>query len=162
MRAPINSEKHIVQTTLSNTTAPAEIITVSVVNVVDDPVAASADQVSVGTEIRAVWIELWVLGTSQQPATTVLSVEKRVAGAAFMTYAQSVAVHSYPNKKNIFYTTMGLVGDANANPTPLIRQWIKIPKGKQRFGKGDALILNVSGITDEIQICGQHIFKAYT
>jgi len=79
-----------------------------------------------------------------------------------MNYANSIALDSYVNKKNILYTTMGLVGPNDEQPLPIIRQWFKIPKGKQRMGSNDTIKLNISAITNGLNYCGFSTNKEYT
>ncbi len=104
---------------------------------------------------------MWLLAGSQQPGSFQLTLEKISSNAPDMTHNDSTLLHDYGNKKNILYTTQGLVGDANTNPSPLLRQWFKIPKGKQRFGLGDKLNLNLSSFAENITSCGVIIYKEY-
>ncbi len=159
MRALIHTEKHQVQVTLTNVMA-ANVANINIVSVVQDGDTSLAQNVNVGTEVTAVFCEIWVLGNSQQPTTVTAIVYKTPAGAASIDNTQMATLHTYENKKNIFYTTQGLVGDANSVPIPILRQWIKIPKGKSRFGLGDKLRFSIRGITEETQFCGQFTFKA--
>jgi len=161
MRPVINSEKRIVQTTLS-TVLEGAAGGGTIVAGVQAPTTSDPRDVSPGTIVKAAYVELWVLATSQQPATMTCIITKLPAGAATPSAAEMSNLNGYVNKKNILYTTQGLVGDANTNPVPFIRQWIPIPKGKQRFGLGDTLKFTFKAITEDIQFCGVHIFKAYT
>ncbi len=79
-----------------------------------------------------------------------------------MTLAQSQNLGAYPNKKNILYTTQGILADANdGGPTiPLIRGWIKIPKGKQRMGLDDRIVVNITAV-GALRLCGISTFKEY-
>ncbi len=106
-------------------------------------------------------MELWVMAAGAQPGATTVIVEKLPGPATNISAGDMANLHDYNNKKNIFYTTQGLVGDSNTNPAPLIRQWIKIPKGKQRFGLNDRLNFTILGLVDDIEYCGLSIFKAY-
>ncbi len=78
-----------------------------------------------------------------------------------MTAAQSAALHAYDNKKNVLYHTQGLTNDADADAIPFIRQWFKIPKGKQRFGLDDTLLLAVHSQALDHVICGFMTYKEY-
>ncbi len=162
MKAVINSVKHFVQKTL--TTIQEATIDATIIAEVIDAQPTTARHVVVGSIIKAVFLEYWLLGESAQPCTATWTVEKLVNDATPMTQTQGQALHIYPNKKNIFKTGQGIIGDSNSNPIPVIREWIKIPKGKQRFGLGDALMLNVS-VTGQAdnggQICGISIYKEY-
>ena len=103
----------------------------------------------------------WISSTDTAIGSFTITIEKNAAGAANMTAAQSVALHAYPNKKNILYTTQGLSAGSVSNPQPVVRQWIKIPKGKQRFGLGDRLTINILATATNLQFCGQFIYKSY-
>ncbi len=163
MRPIIQSEKHLVQITLSSVTA-LDVATETIVNAVEDVTPGNPRHVAVGSLVKAVYIELWLLGTGQQPNTSTVIVEK-VPGASRDTDIDATEMgnlHGYFNKKNIFETHQGLIGDANTNPVPFYRGWIKIPKGKQRFGLGDRITLSIKAITEDVQYCAVFIFKAYT
>jgi len=77
------------------------------------------------------------------------------------TFADMSALNLYTNKKNVLYHTQGLSNDQDADAIPFVRQWFKIPKGKQRFGLADRLYLVVSAIAIDQTICGHMVFKEY-
>ncbi len=79
-----------------------------------------------------------------------------------MTQAEHVAMNSYANKKNILYHTQGISNDGVANAQAVVRQWFKIPKGKQRFGLGDSLKLSISTQAEAINFCGFATYKEYS
>jgi len=120
-----------------------------------------ASEIATGTVLKAIYVEIWILAGAQQPGSFTVTVEKKVASTALMSFAQSATLNSYTNKKNILYTTQGVSPDANGNPVPVVRQWIKIPKGKQRFGLNDQVVLNLSANVENMTHCGLGIFKAY-
>ena len=120
-----------------------------------------ASGVDVGTKIMAVWVEVWLVGDDNQLGSQVLVVEKIQGGAGGIGFANLANLDAYANKRNIFYETMGLLGDNNSNPIPVIRQWVKIPKGKQRFAQGDSLRIGISAQAGNIEMCGESIYKAY-
>ncbi len=162
MRATINSEKHYRAISLNtvefNTAESFELVVA-----VDVPGVAPAE-VRVGATVKAVWLELWYLMSGSQPGFQVSTFEKIVAGQDSPTSAQMSDLQGYPNKKNILQTYQGLVGDANSNPIPVFRGWIKIPKGKQRMGLGDSISVNVAArgeAGNDLEICGMAIFKEY-
>ncbi len=157
----INSEKHINQHTLASASIGVSVTT-NIAQATPNPVSAAANTIAVGTEIKAVYVELWLLAASAQPGTAILIIEKLPGSSTNITAAQMAALNAYDNKKNIFFTSMGIVGDSNTNPTPFVRQWIKIPKGKQRFGQNDRLQFTILSQIDTTEWCGLSIFKAYT
>ncbi len=163
MRPVITSDKHYVQWTLSTlgtlATKTEEVLTHAVL-------AKDKDldtEVVVGSIIKAVYVELWITSDDTSQSSFVISVEK-VPGSTsgFSTYAQSVALNSYTNKKNILYTTMGLMGPFDEFPLAAFKGWIKVPKGKQRMGLDDYLVLNISTISNGLTYCGFATYKEYT
>ncbi len=161
MKPVINTRKHIVQVSLQSLTI-GQATTTAIAEVKHDVDQALAPDLEVGAIVKAVYLELWLLGDGQQPNTSVVIVEKLISGALAANSGQMAELHTYPNKNNIFELHQGLVGDANANPTPFYRNWIKIPKGKQRFSLGDSLRFTIRSNTEGMQFCGVAIFKSQT
>ena len=157
MRPRVNVQKHFVQQGIDEVLA-GTIRNLTLVRSVSG-VPAGSSQVKEGAIISAIFIEMWFQAGSQQIGSVTATLEKRIGSMAAMTFLDSATLDDYTNKKNIFYTTQGLTPDANGNPLPLLRQWFKIPKGKQRFGLEDSLILNMSANVENLSICGVAIFK---
>jgi len=161
VRPTINSEKHIVQQTLTTVDAGTIFVT-NIVAADENP--QFPHQVRIGAIVKAVYVELWYVGSSSQPVIQTSTLEKVVGDGTFMTQPEAQLLDEYRNKKNILYSTQGIVGDANTNPTPLMRGWFKIPKGKQRIGQGDRIVINVAALgeaSNDLEICGLFIFKEY-
>ncbi len=161
VKPTINSEKHISQrsVTLIQEQAMNNFV---IIHAQDTPV--NPDEVRVGAVVKAVYVEMWEIGESAQPCTQITTLEKLDGPAPFMVYADTNNLHDYPNKKNILFTSQGQIGDSNTNPVPILRGWYKIPKGKQRFGLDDKLVLNigVNGVADNgLNVCGLFIYKEY-
>ncbi len=159
MKPVIHSQKHYVQQSRS------QVATVAIVNIdIIDSVAVqdknAVDEVTEGAVIKAVFVEMWILDTAND-GSFVISLERIPGGAGSQSFAFSNSLGTYPNKKNILYTTQGLSpNNGVGNPIPIIRQWFKIPKGKQRFGFGDKLKLNITnnGLND-LEFCGFFTYK---
>ena len=158
MKATINSEKHIVQYPIDAIMA-GNFKEIDIIKVEETP--SAAQDVRVGAVIKAIYVELWLIGGDQQLGSQVMIVEKLPADSPGIGFGGMATLNDNANKKNVFFTTMGLLGDNNSNPTPVIRGWIKIPKGKQRFGLGDRMRIAISSQAGEIEYCGQSIFKEY-
>ncbi len=165
MLAPINSNKHFVQQAQS-TVAAATISTRIVADAVVAPATTNASDVRQGAIIKAVWIELWIIGDGAAGLLNSFNItlEKLPSNLATMAFIDSLALGAYTNKKNILYTTQGIVSQSDGvQPAPIIRQWFKIPQGKQRMGLGDRIVLNISNlIANNLAICGMFIYKEYT
>ncbi len=163
MVAPINSIKHFVSRT-NTAIATGVTQTLNVVDAVVAPATSNAFDVIQGAVIKAVFIELWLIGDGATDTTVqfTVTVEKRVANSAAITTSQQANLGGYPNKKNILYTTQGLLGPTidGQSSVPVIRGWQKIPKGKQRFGLDDKLAINITAI-GALRACGIFIYKEY-
>jgi hypothetical protein len=159
-KSPIISRKHYVQESVF-TVGLGALVSRNPVTAVDRTVANFAFEVAEGSIVKAIYLEYWVTSDGASSGSFVMSVEKVPGGTSTMTYAQSIALDAYPNKKNILYTTQGITNPRGGVATPFIRQWISIPKGKQRFGLGDLLRINFSGITTGADVCGLAIYKEY-
>ncbi len=161
MLATVNSTKHFFPHSLFS--VPVSSVTNNIeVNAVALSAVTNANDVRAGAVVKAIYIELWINADSgSDNATFVITVEKASGGQPNMTFAQAVNLMNYPNKKNILYTTQGLVGNTLNNAVPILKQWIAIPKGKQRFGIGDQLRVNLGAITTGLTVCGMTIYKEY-
>ncbi len=162
MKVPINSIKHIVQHT-TTTVASASVTTLAdVKGRAFQSSVNSADDIVQGTVIKAIFIELWLLGTSANASSFVIMFEKSPGGQADPTFTEMSTLDAYPNKKNVLYTTQGLIGSKDTNAVPIYRDWVKIPKGKQRFGLNDDFKINIAVLgADSMQFCGTTIYKGY-
>ena len=161
MRPIIQSQKRIVQVTLSNVAVGASSAII-IANATQGAQTNAPDDVPVGSIIKAVYAEIWLLGDGQQPNTSTVMICKVPADSGGPSAVEFQNLNAWANKNNIFEMHQGLVGDANTNPVPFFRGWIKIPKGKQRMAIGDQLQFNIKAITEGIQFCGVFIFKVYT
>ncbi len=162
VRPVIHSTKHMVQYPFDAIpTATAQTIIIAFAK--ESTIADSADEIEEGTIIKAVFVELW-LQNSANDGHQVVIIEKLAGAQTAATFAQMAALFSYPNKKNIFFTHEGLSSnDGVGNPMPIIRDWIKIPKSKQRFGLGDSLKITISNpSSNSLNRCGFALYKEYS
>ncbi len=157
----IHSTKHYVQISLGTVAAGAitSPTLVKSVAVVDKNISTEVEE---GASIKAVFVELWVTGDDVVKGSGIFSVEKFNGTGTTMTAANSADLNSYLNKKNLLQVHQGLVNPENGVAMPIFREWIKIPKSKQRFGLGDHLFLNIHGQSDGLDFCGFATYKEYT
>ncbi len=158
MRPIIVTEKHIVQHSIF-TVAAGAITKKNIAICVAVAAKDSPGEVDIGSRISAIYVEMWINSNAAAIGSCNITLEKLVAGGTAMTFTQSNNLSTYPNKKNIFYTTQGLSPSESGNPRLGIGGWFKIPKGKQRMGLGDIFAVNISAITGGIEACGFEIFK---
>ncbi len=162
MLAPIVSRKHYVHRT--NVSLASGALTANLVaDAVVAPATTNAFDVIEGSVIKAVHIEMWYRSGGVAGSTTqfILIVEKLPTGNPIMTAAQSLNLGAYPNKKNILYTTQGVIGGTDSNSVAVLRDWVLIPKGKQRMGLGDRIVVNVSTVGQAMNNCGLFTYKEF-
>ncbi len=165
MVAPINSIKHYVHR-VNTSVASGAILNDTVVDAVVAPATTNAFDVVQGSQIKAVYIEMWVLGNGATGTTCQfnLAIIKLPSNLTEPTFSNLVNLGGWTNKKNVLYTTQGVMG-SNADGTaaiPAYRAWIKIPKGKQRMGLGDRIIVAIGATGQALQACGIYTYKEYT
>ncbi len=165
MLAPINTIKHYVhRSNVSVVTGTLQ--TNPIVESVAGAADANAFEVKEGSVVKAIYVELWVTPTGASGTNTqvILILEKEPGGITVpMTFAQSQNLGAYPNKKNILFVTQGVQTSSlnGANAVVLMRNWFLIPKGKQRMGLGDRLVLHVSNLGTNAQSCGLFTYKEF-
>ncbi len=161
MKPIIRSTKHFIQ--FSGTTVAAGAVTNNQLALgIDIVAAATPSHVLTGSTIKAVYIELWVLSLTTGFGNAIVTLEKIPTNGINPVFGNMTALFSYQNKKNILNTTMGLTSGTTAgSPVKLMGGWYKIPKGKQRFGLNDRLMLNVASPINGANLCGVVIFKSY-
>ncbi len=165
MLAPIVSVKHYIQQTnalLTSTTVRSQVL-VNAVSVGD--AHANTFDVTEGSIIKAIHLDFWVMSDGATDTNTQWNaiLEKVVAGQDAATLTNLLNLQAYPNKKNIFNSFQGNLSAAvdGVNPTTYMQGWFKIPKGKQRFGAGDSLVLSVMSTGQTCVICGMATYKEY-
>ncbi len=160
VRAQINSQKHINQITPTTTTA-GTILNNTFINAVAIDDISTQVTVREGCTIKAIYVEFWLTSDDAAQASFQICVEKLENEGVDMTFTEGNALGSYANKKNVLYITRGLGSTTTGTPIAPIRQWIAIPKGKQRFGLGDRLNINFTAIANGLTHCGFVLFKEY-
>ncbi len=159
LRPKVHTRKHYVQ--FSRFNAAANTVVEKVIS--DSQAMASVDQVQEvveGSSVSAIYIELWAIGTASD-ASTIVSFAKFVANDIGFTFAEMAAVGQVVNKNNILFFHQGLASnDGISNPIPVIRQWFKIPKSKQRMALGDRWLIQCACQgADTVDFCGFALYK---
>ncbi len=163
MQAPINTVKHYVGSPRFDI-ALGTSTTIEIVDVVAAPVNTTREKCSEGSLIKAIHYEYWIVANGAVGITTnfVMTIEKLPSALADPTFADMLNLGGYKNKKNILYTTQGIVSsDSVAQPIPIIRDWLKIPKGKQRMGQGDRMVVTFATVEQLMSVCGIVTYKEY-
>ncbi len=163
MIPPVVTTKHYVQQT-NVSLASGAVAVVSLIDGVargDDRTATN--QVDEGSVIKAVYIEWWLNGSGASNATTQFDfiVYKNPGPGTNITATELLNLASWDNKKNIFFTTHGVLGPIGNQSIPILRQWILIPKGKQRFGLNDRIQIGLTSTGTALQHCGFSTYKEF-
>ncbi len=162
MRPLIHSTKHIVQFPFDEIgTGTRQNILLA--QATESTVANAATEVEEGATIKAVFVELWLQNDGTN-GTSIVTLTKDPLNGSGPTFTEMAALFTFVNKKNILYTHEGLTNNESVgNPVNIMSRWFKIPKGKQRFGLGDKLNLNISNTSSgNLHRCGMSIYKEYT
>ncbi len=160
MRPIIQSKKHYVQTSLATVTAGTPTNIVLVKTVADTP--DTVEEVHEGAIVKAIYIELWLRSGSATNSSGQTIFYKKSSDTTNPSATDMAALGDWDNKKNIFYTTMGLINDVDSLALPIFKGWIKIPKGKQRFGLADKFQITIFSPTVDQHVCGFATYKEYT
>ncbi len=122
-------------------------------------VPTGANQIREGAIVKAVYIEMWVQSDDATAGSVIFTCQKVPGVGANMTAAESALLNDYENKKNIFHTQMGLIPNNVTDPINLIKGWVKIPKGKQRFSLNDRIQITIHGQSNGLTFCGFSVYK---
>ncbi len=161
MRPIISSKKHYVQESITAVAAGATDH-IFIANSVAPDAVTDVGEVVEGSIIKAIYVELWIRGSATAAASGQVILWKKSGDTTDPTAADLAALGDWDNKKNILYTTMGLYNDVDADAIPVMRQWFKIPRGKQRMGLGDAFKISLLATGQGINVCGFFTYKEYT
>ncbi len=162
MKAPIHSTKHYLQFPIDQIST-GTVQSVTLIQAVESTVANLAQEVEEGSVIKAIYIELW-LQNQGNLGESIVTVSKNPINNSGPTFANMANLFAYTNKKNILFTHQGLTSnDGVSGPVWILRQWLKIPKSKQRFGLGDTMTLNISNTSaGDLNRCGFSLYKEYS
>ncbi len=156
----IRSIKHYFHLPVAVATSGATLVTTLINTVAEGAARAAAIDVDEGTNVSAIYLEFWISGVTLDKTAT-WCVVKRVSNVASPTFTEMANLGSYANKKNIFNVGQG-IPPSNGNVMNIYKGWFKIPKGKQRWGLGDKLVLVVAGVGTNVNVCGITTFKEFT
>ncbi len=162
MRPIIHSNKHTIQRSIETVTAGTvkDFDIIHAVHVVNKNLAIEVEE---GATVKAVYIEMWVRSGEITAGSGQAILYKSSGETGTPSLAEMADLNSWPNKKNILYTTQGLFNDQDTVAIPILKGWIKIPRGKQRFGLGDKLRLSISAAgAIDLHWCGFALYKEYT
>jgi len=164
MRPVIHSKKHIVQIS-QGTIAQAAVVNISLADAAESP-STTPNGIIEGASLKNVFVELWLGNASTSVVGSYTCIlYKNPSGGGDIGTASMAALHDYVNKKNILFTSQALVPPTDGGQVKVMGDWYKIPRGKQRFGLDDSLLIcvrNNNSTAVDINFCGVAVFKEYT
>ncbi len=164
MLAPIISVKHYVQKTNASIASGSAVSVIVVAAVANSALPTNTSHVKEGSIVKAIYLEFWLKGNGAADEDTQFNfiVFKNPGGANDMSVTDSLNMQAYDNKKNIFFASQGVIGGVGGGQSvPVIRQWLKIPKGKQRMGLADEITVFIGTTGQSMQACGLAVYKEY-
>ncbi len=163
MKAPITSVKHIVQHT-NTVTATANVASHIVVDTLAIGTArATTADVWEGCVIKAIYFEEWLNNqAADNDGQQIFIICKLPNGVAVPTGTNMLNLSAWENKGNILFTSQGNISNTDAPSQNIIRNWVKIPKGKQRMKLGDRIGAFMAPVGESIADCGLAIYKEYS
>ncbi len=156
VRTIVQTVKHFVHTPVTTVATGVRVATTIATGVVA-PATTLASDVQEGSIVEAVYIEWWASATTVDK-TGSFCLLRLPAGAANPSAAEMNNLGAYINKRNILKTHQGLL-PSTGNLVPVFREWVKIPKGKQRFGLGDSFRLISNSVGGTMSVCGIFVYK---
>ncbi len=163
MRPVINSVKNSVVQLQAVATAANTTSVIS--QVVDSPLTANQAEVSKGSKIFRIWIELSYTLTAvvSDGTSTLMDIYMWKNPGNNLTEPNPGTQGSSNEKKFIFKTWKGLIGARSQGCNPYFwKGWIKIPKIYQRQGIDDRIeiISRATGVAGVV--CIQAVYKYYS
>ncbi len=162
MLAPISSIKHYSQRS-NATVATGAVLAHAIVDAKTKGSARSSPEIcEEGCVIKAVFCEYWLCGTlTNVTSQFTFIVYKLPSGQTAPDATDIGTLSAWENKKNILFTSQGVLPEKESSQSvPIIRQWVLIPKGKQRFGLNDKFQVAVFSV-GTLQLCGFATYKEY-
>ncbi len=157
MRSRVNTTKHYTQQTSFGIGSGVVTDFPLVTAIAQGAAVANTFDVFEGSVITAIYLEFWIDGVTASK-TAIWIVSKRSSDTTTPSATDMANLGAYDNKKNILNSGQGLP-PSGGNVMAIYKGWLKIPKGKQRFGLGDKLSLTVHSIGTTTNICGLSTFK---
>ncbi len=161
MRPVINSIKNIVDTQAGITSTP--VIT-EIAKAVNTPLSAtSAEEVSHGCIIKAVWVSFDVCGLGGTGVLVRTGIYIMKNPGNNLT-PPGVFVAGTSNEKKFIFKQWQFMTMRNqdGNPPNHVEGWLKIPKRYQRFGIDDTLEFVVATSSVTAHLSAQFIYKWYS
>ncbi len=161
VRPMVHSTKHYVQQSIGTSVVGTPTNT-NVVTSVAVLAKNSVEEVEEGTSVKAIYFEMWLRSAAASASSFVFIIMKRPSAIGNPTDANLAALGDFASKKDVFFTSQGLLNDVDSTAMSVIRGWVKIPKSKQRMGLGDKISWHLRAVGQSINFCGFQTYKEYS
>ncbi len=158
---PVNRIKHVVDTV--QTLTAGTVLDLNQILAVDAPVLANTTEVVTGSKVHGIYLRVNIAGNESDPGalpSVYMAVWKNPGGNLASIDPRNVGAND--NKRFVIHQEMTMIQNAiGGNPRDLFNGVIVIPKGMQRFGPNDKLILGVVSTAVNIAVCVQAHYKEF-
>ncbi len=156
---PINRIKHVVDkqdATTAGTQASFNLIVAD-----DDPLLSTPAKVHTGSTVGSIYLKVEAVATTSAALSNCyLIIFKNPGGNLTIPTANTVGTND--NKRYVIHQEMIMFQQqTNSNPRTLFNGVIKIPKGYQRNGPNDILLLAILAPGVNINFCVQCHYKEF-
>ncbi len=159
--AVVHRIKHIVDS--SATLAAATTLPVTLVKGVDAPVLANTPEVETGAKVHGIFLNVQVSANEASGGipNIYMAVFKNPSGN--ISTIDPVGTGDDPNKKAIIHQEMIMFAPTGTQglPRTLFKGVIVIPRGMQRFGIDDELVVVLRAPSVNVKVCVQCIYKEF-
>ncbi len=161
VRPSVHSTKHYIQQSIGtrDTTAVENVAFAQGVAVGNKNTVSEVEE---GSQIKAFYFEMWLRSAATAGSSFTFIICKRPSNTGVPSQTEMAALGDWDNKKNIMFTSQGLLNDVDADAMSVHRGWVKVPKGKQRMGLNDIWSWHLNAIGQSINFCGFQTYKEYT
>ncbi len=175
-RHPIDSRKHIIDTQGIVTASTSEAITIAQ-GLDSADISVNANQCESGSTVTSFFLSVFYLIEGNITASNVPVINWYIiydrAGRLHNNGSPTFGVGTRdlpiagatglsPNRNQILHEEKGLTTSVSDGSTPMVfKGVIKIPRGKQRMGVGDKILLVHSAGTEPMNFCFKAIYKDY-
>ncbi len=156
---PINRIKHVVDGQFGNTLAVANDF--NLILTVDNPVLANRTEVATGSKVHGIYLKVEAYATTAGALSNFYIIIMKNPGGNLVLPAANI-VGANDNKKYVIHQEMVMLEKAvNGNPRTVFNGVVMIPRGYQRNGPNDTLVLRMFSPGVDTDSCVQCHYKEF-
>ncbi len=156
---PVNRIKHVVDS--QNATAAGTQASFNLIVSNDSPGLANTAQVLTGSRVSSIFLTVEVVATTSAALSNVYMIIFKNPGGNLSTPAANT-VGANDDKRYVIHQEMIMMQQqTNSNPRTLFKGVIRIPRGYQRAGPNDVLLVALLAPGVNINFCIQGHYKEF-